>query len=70
MYFTDWAVKDYADSLAPLGEVESFTPTSVQGRGGMIYRGFEVKFASKTVAVSIYEMPDGKFEQYLVESRD
>ena len=36
----------------------------------MMYRGFAVKFATKTVAVSIYEMPDGKFEQYLVESRE
>jgi len=69
-YFTDRAVKDYAGSLAPLGPIESFTPTAVQGRGGMIYRGFEVKFAAKTVVVSIYEMPDGRFEQYLVESRE
>ncbi len=69
-YFTDQAVKDYASSLAPLGPIQSFTPTTVQGRGGMIYRGFEVKFATKTVVVSIYEMPDGKFEQYLVESRE
>jgi len=69
-YFSDQAVKDYASSLAPLGPVQSFTPTSVQGRGGMIYRAFEVKFQAKTVVVSIYEMPDGRFEQYLVESRE
>jgi CubicO group peptidase (beta-lactamase class C family) len=69
-YFTNQAVQDYAESLSPLGEIESFVPTAVQGRGGMIYRGFLVTFATKTVSVSIYEMPDGKFEQYLIASRD
>lgn len=69
-YFTAQAVHDYATSLAPLGKIESFTPTTVQGRGGMTYRGFLVEFADKTVSISIYEMPDGKFEQYLIASRE
>jgi D-alanyl-D-alanine carboxypeptidase len=69
-YFTDQALDDYASSLAPLGPIERFTPLAVRGRGGMINRVFEVRFKARTVAVSIYEMPDGRFEQYLVEPRD
>lgn len=69
-YFTDQAVSDYAASLAPLGRIESFTPGTVAGRGGMIYRSYLVQFAHKTVSISTYQMPDGKFEQYLVASRE
>ncbi|HKV98369.1 MAG TPA: serine hydrolase domain-containing protein [Vicinamibacterales bacterium] len=68
-YFTDQALKDYAASLQPLGEYTSLTATGVRSRGGMIYRGFQVRFASRTVALSIFEMPDGKFEQFLVVAR-
>ncbi|HVB38246.1 MAG TPA: serine hydrolase domain-containing protein, partial [Vicinamibacterales bacterium] len=64
-YFDAQALHDYAASLAPLGPVQSVTPTTVGERGGMTYRGFQVKFAKKTVVVSVYEMPDGKFEQFL-----
>jgi len=69
-YFTDQALKDYAASLQPLGQYTSLTPTGVRNRGGMIYRGYQVKFASKTVGLSIFEMPDGKIEQFLVVARD
>ncbi len=69
-YFDAQALHDYAGSLAPLGELQSFTPTAVRERGGMVYRGFLARFAARTVVVSVYEMPDGRFEQFLVESRD
>jgi CubicO group peptidase (beta-lactamase class C family) len=69
-YFTDQALKDYAASLGPLGEYTSLTPTGVRSRGGMIYRGFLVRYPTKSVALSIFEMPDGKFEQFLVVARD
>jgi len=69
-YFTEEALADYAASLGPLGQYESLTPAGVRSRGGMVYRGFTVKFAKKTVVLSIFEMPDGKFEQFLVEARD
>ena len=36
----------------------------------MVYRGLLAKFAAKPAVVSVYEMPDGRFEQFLVESRD
>jgi D-alanyl-D-alanine carboxypeptidase len=69
-YFTDQALKDYASSLQPLGESTSLTATGVRSRGGMIYRGFQARFATRTVALSIFEMPDGKFEQFLIVARD
>jgi CubicO group peptidase (beta-lactamase class C family) len=69
-YFTNQALQDYAASLGPLGQYTSLTPTGVRSRGGMIYRGFVVRYATKSIALSIFEMPDGKFEQFLVEARD
>jgi D-alanyl-D-alanine carboxypeptidase len=68
-YFTDQAVSDYASSLAPLGAPEKFTLADKEGRGGMIFKRYTVGFAGKTVAVTIYEMPDGKIEQYLVSAQ-
>jgi hypothetical protein len=32
----------------------------------MTFRVFHVSFPSKQVRVTVYEMPDGKLEQYLV----
>jgi CubicO group peptidase (beta-lactamase class C family) len=69
-YFTDQALEDYAASLQPLGQYASLTPTGVRSRGGMISRGYQVRFPNKTVALSIFEMPDGKIEQFLVVARD
>lgn len=68
-YFTDQALKDYAASLQPLGQYTSLTSTGVTNRGGMIHRGFMVRYPSKSVALSIFEMPDGKIEQFLVVAR-
>jgi D-alanyl-D-alanine carboxypeptidase len=65
-YFTPQALQDFASSLGPLGEPQDFTPTGEQGRGGMTFRGYSVKFPKVTLNVIIYEMPDGKLEQYLV----
>jgi D-alanyl-D-alanine carboxypeptidase len=65
-YFSAQALADYAASLSALGAYTSFTPTGTQLRGGMIYRSFSVRFPARTVTVSIFEMPDGKIEQFLV----
>ncbi len=69
-YFSDQALKDYASSLGPLGDVVSFTALATRERGGMTYRAFEVKFASRTVVISIYDVSDGRYEQFLVESQE
>jgi D-alanyl-D-alanine carboxypeptidase len=72
-YFSDQALRDYANSLAPLGKVESFRQTSSSLRGGMTHMLYEVKFKDKkekTVGINIYQMPDGKLEQYLIAAED
>ena len=65
-YFTDQALKDYAFSLGPLGAPEAFTPTRTSLRGGMTARIYEVKYPTKNLVIIIYQMPDGKIEQYLI----
>ncbi|HVO82036.1 MAG TPA: serine hydrolase domain-containing protein [Terriglobales bacterium] len=69
-YFTAQALKDFAASLGPLGALLEFTQTARQDRGGMTFRGFDVKFAEKTVEVWERIMPDGKIEQYQVAGKD
>lgn len=64
-YFTDQALKDFADSLGPLGAPEDFKQTSHSLRGGMGFRAYTVKFkGGKTVRITLRDMPDGKIEQY------
>jgi len=65
-YFTAQALKDYADSLGPLGAPNTFTQTRTALRGGMTERVYAVKYPKKTLDIVIYQMPDGKIEQYLV----
>ncbi|MFZ0478586.1 MAG: serine hydrolase domain-containing protein [Terriglobales bacterium] len=68
-YFTEQALKDFADSLGPLGEPTAFEQTAKRERGGMTFRLFEVHFARKTVEVWERIMPDGKIEQYQVAAK-
>ena len=68
-YFSDQALKDYASSLGPLGVPQSFTQTRSSLRGGMTERIYEVKYPAKNLVIILYEMPDGKFEQYLIAER-
>jgi CubicO group peptidase (beta-lactamase class C family) len=65
-YFTQEAVQDFASSLKPLGTPTSFKQTTEEKRGGMTFRAFNVSFPQRQVRVTVYEMPDGKLEQYLV----
>jgi D-alanyl-D-alanine carboxypeptidase len=69
-YFTAQALKDFASSLAPLGRLMQFKQTGERDRGGMTFRGFEVKFLKKTLDVWERDMPDGKIEQYQVMAKD
>lgn len=67
-YFDKQALADYASSLGPLGAIKSLKQTSTSLRGGMTYRGFAVEFANGTTAtLSTYTVPNGKYEQFLVE---
>jgi CubicO group peptidase (beta-lactamase class C family) len=65
-YFTREAVQDFASSLKPLGTPTSFKQMTEDKRGGMTFRAFNVSFPQRQVRVTVYEMPDGKLEQYLV----
>jgi hypothetical protein len=68
-YFTEQALKDFGDSLSPLGAPTEFTQTAKQDRGGMTFRLFEVHFPQKTLEVWERIMPDGKIEQYQVAAK-
>src|SRR5208283_860556 len=54
-YFNDQALKDYSDSLGPLGAPQSFTQTGTSLRGGMTERTYEAKYPTKSLAIIIYE---------------
>ncbi|MGA9643635.1 MAG: serine hydrolase domain-containing protein [Terriglobales bacterium] len=68
-YFTEQALKDFGESLGPLGAPTEFTQTARQDRGGMTFRLFEVHFPQKTLEVWERIMPDGKIEQYQVAAK-
>jgi D-alanyl-D-alanine carboxypeptidase len=69
-YFTGQALKDYAGTMAPLGALEDVRQVNRSLRGGMIYRGYSAKFAQKSLSISIFQMPDGKFEQYQITGEE
>lgn len=69
-YFSDLALKDYAGSLAPLGKLESLGLTGAGNRGGMTFWNYVARFPNKTVAITIYALPDGKIEQFLVAAQE
>ena len=68
-YFSDVALRDCKASLGPLGKLKSVTPVSENLRGGMIHRSYHAEFAKKRLLLNIYLLPDGKFEQFLVEEQ-
>ena len=68
-YFTDAALQDFRSSLTPLGKLKTVTRLGESLRGGMIHRTYHADFTSKTVLLNIYVMPDGKYEQFLVEEQ-
>jgi CubicO group peptidase (beta-lactamase class C family) len=65
-YFSDDALQDFASSLGPLGSPQEFTQTSQSLRGGMTERAYSVKFATKSLRIWTFEMPDGELEQYQI----
>jgi CubicO group peptidase (beta-lactamase class C family) len=66
-YFGDQALSDYRNSLAPLGPLQVLARQSEQQRGGMTHLSYRAHFERNSVVLNIYIMPDGKFEQFLVE---
>jgi D-alanyl-D-alanine carboxypeptidase len=66
-YFNETVLKDYQTSLAQLGKLGDLTKTNEQLRGGMKHRSYRAQYEKKAVLLNIYVMPDGKYEQFLVE---
>jgi len=65
-YFSDAVLKDFADSLGPLGEAQDVTQTSFEDRGGMANRVFKIKAGGKTLTMDSYLLADGTWEQCLI----
>jgi CubicO group peptidase (beta-lactamase class C family) len=68
-YFTEQALKDFADSLGPLGMPLEFVQTNQALRGGMTLHVYRIKFhQGQELRAWTFEMPDGKLEQYQVST--
>jgi CubicO group peptidase (beta-lactamase class C family) len=66
-YFSDAALEDFASTLKPLGALQWIEQSATSKRGGMIGRRYRAHYADKSLAVSVYETPDGKLQQLLVD---
>jgi D-alanyl-D-alanine carboxypeptidase len=66
-YFTDQAIEEFAGTLRPLGAPDSVEQTSATKRGGMTARRYQAKYGKKSLSISVYETPDGKIEQFLID---
>ncbi|HWG50112.1 MAG TPA: serine hydrolase domain-containing protein [Candidatus Acidoferrales bacterium] len=69
-YFDDQALHDYAASLGPLGKPVAVSQSGTSLRGGMTYRSYTAKYAKKALTLSIFEMPDGKIEQFIIRPQE
>jgi CubicO group peptidase (beta-lactamase class C family) len=69
-YFTPTTVGDFASSLGPLGAPYLFQRRSERDRGGMKFRAYRIAFDKRIVNLTVYIMPDGKLEQFLVAPAD
>jgi CubicO group peptidase (beta-lactamase class C family) len=66
-YFTDQAIEEFAATLHPLGTPDAIDQMSATKRGGMTARRYQAKYAKKSLSISVYETPDGKIEQFLID---
>ncbi|MBB2485791.1 beta-lactamase family protein [Mitsuaria sp. WAJ17] len=65
-HFDRQAVADFAESMGPLGKLESLAQMRSERRGGLVRRMFRAKLAGRSVRVSTYFTPDGKVDQLIV----
>ncbi|HVP44049.1 MAG TPA: serine hydrolase domain-containing protein, partial [Terriglobales bacterium] len=70
-YFSEQALKDFADSLGPLGPPEEFAQATHSLRGGMGFRAYSLKFKNgQKVRITLRDLPDGKIEQFQVAAAE
>jgi D-alanyl-D-alanine carboxypeptidase len=68
-YFNEQALKDFANSLGPLGMPLEFVQTNQALRGGMTLHVYRIRFRqNQELRAWTFEMPDGKLEQYQVST--
>jgi CubicO group peptidase (beta-lactamase class C family) len=68
-YFTDQVLRDYRDSLGPLGDPQSLTADGpARLRGGFVNRNYTLTFQGRQLSIVTYAEPGahGKIEQFLV----
>jgi len=68
-YFSEAALRDCKTSLGALGKLQSVTAVSESLRGGMTHQSYRAQFARKGLSLNVYLLPDGKYEQFLVEDQ-
>ena len=68
-FFTPEVLRDFSAGLGALGQPSKFDFTGRALRGGMTLWYFGVELGSRAVEVSMFVLPDGKIEQYLVQPR-
>jgi D-alanyl-D-alanine carboxypeptidase len=66
-FFTPQVLADAEASLKPLGSPEAIHQKSVELRGGMTYRHFEIRCKGKALDLSTFTTQDGKLAQYLIQ---
>jgi D-alanyl-D-alanine carboxypeptidase len=64
-YFNEVALRDIQSSLSALGAVKEVRRIRESLRGGMRFRVYRVQFEKKALLVTVYLMPDGRYEQFL-----
>ena len=65
-YFSAQALRDFADSLAPLGEPTGFKRLGYRLRGGMTSEVYQVDYSGRRLQIILRALPDGKIEQFTV----
>jgi CubicO group peptidase (beta-lactamase class C family) len=65
-YFTETAVRDFHDTLAPLGEPTGFRQLHASLRGGMTSEVYEAVYPTRKLRIILRALPDGKIEQFMV----
>jgi D-alanyl-D-alanine carboxypeptidase len=68
-YFSETALNDYRNSLAPLGKLQWLTRQGDSQRGGMTHLSYRAHFEKNSVLLNIYLTAEGRFEQFLVEEQ-
>src|SRR3984957_324637 len=65
-YFSETAIRDIQSSLSPLGALKSVTRVREALRGGMTFRAYDLQFEKRKLILTVYDTPDGHYEQFLI----